>query len=418
MERGVYGRRQHARVRGTRVRGVLAALSGAIWALAALPGPASAERIFAELDRPYESEHVQEPVGLIEVRGWAGTGIRGSHDVVLVIDRSASTWLPSGVDVDGDGRVGEQLGFNRGLPVLSDPDDSIAGAQLAAARRLIERLDSGSTRMGIVVFARNERVMARMGTSREELLAVLDGLGARPERGGTYFYGAIMASVNVLKQAPTEQGEVRQRSIILLSDGLPNQPAPVSFAEKAAVRASRHAARARARIFSFALGDEVAARPRVFVQMADANGGDLLIVERPGEVIEYVPHLSLTKLRSVQVDNLSTGKSGRAIRLFPDGSFDGFVPVVPGENRLRVTIEAEAGSTKSIDRTIHFEKVDDPARLQQLLRQLEIRTVETAFAEEAQRKRDVIKRRQLEIETDDDPDAGVLVPLQEPVQLR
>ena len=93
----------------------------------------------------------------------------------------------------------------------------------------------------------------------------------RPGPGGTYFYGALIASIKVFEQADGGPGERRHRSIIFLSDGLPNRPAPPAAAAKAAVRASKHAARAQIRIYSFALGPEVASRPDVFLEMARAN---------------------------------------------------------------------------------------------------------------------------------------------------
>jgi hypothetical protein len=372
-------------------------------ALTLIPGGAGGERIWGEVDRPYDNELIREPVGLVEVRGWAGTGLRGSHDVVIAIDRSASTFSASGVDVDGDGAIGTNLGISQGRILISDPDDTIALALLAAARRLIDRLDSTSTRMGIVTFARNERVLARVGAGQDNLLQVLDELGTRPDKGGTYFYGAIMAAIKVLEQAPMDEGENRQRSIILLSDGLPNTPAPNSAAEKAAVRASQHAARARVRIYSFALGPEVASRPKVFLDMAEANGGELLIVETPGEIIEFVPYMSLTRLDRVELENLSSSKPGRAVRLFPDGTFDGYVPLEPGSNLLRVTIFAEGGTIATLEREVMFEKTagdtpDEQLRLQALLKQLKVRTLETELAAEARRKRERVRARQLEIE--------------------
>ena len=373
--------------------------------LASLPGRAAGERIWGELDRPYEQERVREPVGLVEIRGWAGTGLRGSHDVVIAIDRSASTFASSGVDVDGDGKVGKNLGLAQGRLLISDPDDTIAQALLVAARRLIDRLDSDSTRMGIVTFARNERVLARVGAGQDQLRNVLDDLGSVPDRGGTYFYGAIMAAIKVLEQAPIDEGETRQRSIILLSDGLPNAPPPHSAAEKAAVRAAQHAARARVRIYSFALGPEVASRPKVFLDMAEVNGGELLIVETPGEIVEFVPYMSLTKLDRIEIENLSSSKPGRAVRLFPDGTFDGYAPLEPGSNLLRVTIFAEGGTISTLDREVIFEKTAgdtaaEQLRLQDLLKQLQLRTLETELAAEARRKRERVRARQLEIEVE------------------
>ena len=363
------------------------------------------EAIWAELDSPRQRQIVREPVGLVEVRGWAGTGERGRHDVVIVLDRTASTFEPSGADVDGDGKIGRTvrigLGGGRSLEVVSDPDDTIASAQLIAARRLIERLDPDSTRMGLITFDRTERVLARIGTPTNEILEALNALPNRPGPGGTYFYGAIIAAIKVFEQAPTN-GENRNRSIIFLSDGLPNRPSPPTSAAKAAVRASQHAARAKIRIYSFALGPEVASRPKVFLDMAKANGGELLIVEDPSGIVDFVPHMSLTSLSGVKIDNLSASQSARAIRLFPDGTFDGYIPLSPGENLLRITVSGEAGGTRTIDRIVTFEKTrtdtaEGQERLAELLRQLRIRTLETVLAEEARRKRDYVVERQLEI---------------------
>ncbi len=370
---------------------------------------AHADRIWAELERPFERQLIQEPFGLVEVRGWAGTGIRGSHDVVIVIDRTASTFLPSGVDVDGDGEVGKivKVPTRHGQWVrrVSDPDDTIAQAQMTAARRLIQRLDSRSTRMGLVTFGRTERVQARLGSSRDELLSALDQLPNRPEKGGTYFYGAIIASIKVFELAEASENGIRHRSMIFLSDGRPNEPAPGSFAAKAAVRAAQHAAKAKIRIYAFALGTEVAASPDVFLEMTRVNGGELLIVENPGEIVEYVPYMSLTRLRELEIENVTTGRSARAVRLFPDGTFDDFAPLVPGENLLRVTIHDDSAASRSLERTVIFEKTsadttEGRKRLEILLEQLRLRTLETELAKEARRKRERILQRQLTIEVE------------------
>ena len=390
----------------------MARVLAALCVLALVSTRASAERIWAEVSSPTPSQLVREPFGLVEVRGWAGTGLRGEHDVVLAIDRTPSTFLPSGADVDGDGKVGVIVRVpgvaGQTIKVMSDPDDTIAAAELLAARRLIERLDPATTRMGIVTFGRTERVLARIGTSPEELLGVIDRLPPRPEAAGTYFYGAIIASLKVFEQAPPDAGsEPRIKSIIFLSDGLPNRPAPPASAEKAAVRASQPAANARVRIYSFALGPEVASRPKVFLRMAEVNGGDLLIVENPAEIIDFVPHMSLTRLREIKIDNLSASRPARAVRLFPDGTFDGFAPLVPGVNHLRITIVGEAGGTHVVDREVFFEKTlgtspKERARLEALLKDLRIRTLETQLAEQARRRREFILERTLEIEIEAD----------------
>ena len=80
-----------------------------------------------------------------------------------------------------------------------------------------------------------------------------------------------------------------------------------------------------------------------------ANGGELLVVEQPGEIVDFVPHMSLTRLERVELENLTASKPGRAVRLFPDGTFDGYVQLVPGENRLRVTVYGEGGGVRELE---------------------------------------------------------------------
>ena len=375
-------------------------------ALLLLPAHSAAERVWARFEAPDPWERVREPVGLVEVRGFAGTGIPGNHDVVLLIDRSGSTWAPTGIDVDGDRIVGETFHVEivPGQPIhhLTDPDDSIASAQLTAARRLIERLDSETTRMGIVSFDGSETVRAAVGATAAQLLDVLHRLPSRPRSDGTYFYGAIMAAIELLQQAPRTP-QRRHRSIVLLSDGLPNRPLPRSAAYKAAIRAAVHAANSRIRIYSFALGQETARNPGVFADLTRANRGELTFVEQPGDVVDFVPYISLTRLTRVEIDNLSLRRPARAVRLFPDGSFDGYAPLEAGENRLRITAFGEAGGRVSTERSVYFEKLPGQtpglrARSDNLIEQMRTRTLETELAAEARKRRARLLQRSVEIQ--------------------
>lgn len=370
-------------------------------ALIATPVGASVEKIWLEIEEPHDQALIREPVALVEIRGWAGTGIRGDHDVVVVLDRSGSTFEASGIDVDGDGVVGENRvvegpgGFQQLL--VSDPGDSIARALTQAARNLIDRMNPETTRMGLVTFGRSERVLARVGSSREELLAALDSIPDRPERGGTYFYGAIIASIKVFQTAPPASG-TRYRSIVFLSDGLPNRPPPEYFAQKAAVRAAQHAGRDHIHIYSFALGPRVAEKPQVFIDIASASHGQLLLVENPGEVVDFAPHLSLTGIREVALLNVTTGQAGRAVRMFPDGSFDGFVPLQPGMNTIRLTAVGEAGAEAVVEHRVRFEKsssdsAEGRARIAALLKELELRSIQMRLAEEVRARREEAQRR-------------------------
>ena len=93
------------------------------------------------------------------------------------------------------------------------------------------------------------------------------------------------------------------------------------------------------------------------------------------------------------------------MRLFPDGTFDGFAPLVPGVNQLRITIHDESGGSRHLDRQVIFEKTSSDTaegrrRLELMLEQLKIRTFETQLAKEARQKRQRILERQLTIEVE------------------
>ncbi len=367
------------------------------------PSPVQAAGgIWLEFEAPTERARIEAPVPLIEVSGRTGVGLPGHHDVVLLIDRSVSTFAASGVDINENGRVGQNT-RNRIHPVLwtTDFGDTIIAAQLAAARGLIDRLDTGTTRMGIVTFGGTSRLRAPLGSSRAELHAALDRLANAPNDDGTYFYGALMHAIEELEAAAVEPRIQRTRSIVLLSDGVPTAPYPRSAAEKAAVHAARRAASAKVAIHAFALGPEAARRRDLFQQMTQASGGELTLVQQPGEVIYLVPHLSLTEVEELKIDNLSTSESARAVRLFPDGSFDGFAPLREGLNHLRITVTTRAGTQSVFDRAVEFAKTDTVGpQARKMLKTLEIRTIETELVERVRRKRREILQRSLQIEVE------------------
>jgi len=364
-------------------------------------GSGRAERVYLEVDAPHSGDLVREPIGLLEVRGWAGTGLRGRHDVVIVLDRSASTFRASGVDIDGDGVVGRNFkGEPSEHPVLwtSDFGDTIVSAELLAARRLIERLDSESTRMGLVSFGSNAKVEAPLGSSRAALLAALDSIPPEP-KGGTYIYGALEEAITVFGPKPEADAGSRQRQIILLSDGIATAPDPPAAAQATSVHAARNAARAGARITAFALGPAASQNREKFEEIVLANGGELVVLDAPADVLEFVPYMSWTRIATVRLENATTGEAGRAVRLFPDGTFDGFAPLALGRNELRLHALSDGGVTETITRWVTFEKtLPDAEKLTRLRKLLELRTLETQLAERARVKREKTLARQKQLE--------------------
>src|SRR4029450_5090103 len=114
------------------------------------------------VDSPRSGERVENKVDQAPIQGTAtAKGQQPSDfDVMIVIDVSASTKKPSGVDVDNDGEVG----FNPKDELLppgtypddvenTDPGDSIFEAEAAAARALVKGLDPRRVRVGLITFS-------------------------------------------------------------------------------------------------------------------------------------------------------------------------------------------------------------------------------------------------------------------------
>ncbi|MFQ5697752.1 MAG: VWA domain-containing protein [Myxococcota bacterium] len=369
----------------------------------ATPGRA-AERIWLEVKAPHEKGHVRGPVGLVEVRGWAGTGIRGKHDVIVAVDRSSSVWKASGIDVDGDGVIGRPRrgGLGETIDRTTDPGDTVFRAELMAARRLVERLDPATSRIGILSFTDHARLRAPLGSSRDTLQRTLSELPDPPASAGTSFYWAILDALQAFRDAPAKDGPKRLRSLVLLSDGAPTRPPPPDKAARFALHAAREAAREGVRIYAFGLGPDAISSPAIFSRIARITQGELLLVDHPADVIEQVPYLSLTKLTGVEIDNLSMSQSARAIRLLPDGSFDGYAPLRPGANIVRVRVRT-ADSERFVDRRIFFEKIEprtreEVAAADALLKRLELRTLEAQLAAEVRVKRARLRARTRELE--------------------
>jgi hypothetical protein len=371
-----------------------------------LPGAAAgdgAEAPWLRIEAPAAGTTVRLP--LVEVRGRATPYGAAAHDLALVIDVSDSTVLPSGWDVDGDGPRGRtspalaaRLAANPELAermATEDLDDCILMAELAAARGLLDRIDLQRDRVALIAFSDRARILAPLGTPREGLEAALDDLGDGFEQwlGGTNFGDAIGAAQRALgaENGPVDDG--RQRSILFLSDGAPTLPPYDDLARQHALWAANAAAAAGIRIHAFALG--VPADPGeadgVFAALAARTGGRFERLTRAGDAIARLPRTDLVGLAEVRLRNATTGQPGRAVRVFPDGSFDGFVELAPGANRIGVEAVASDGSHRQDERTVvRAPAADDAetrARLGDLLQELRRRTRETELWAQMERER-------------------------------
>lgn len=364
---------------------------------------AAEEAARLRIDAPVSGETLQAP--LVEVRGQAAARELGAHDLVLVLDLSESSLLPSGWDVDGDGPKGRtdsaflaRLTARPEFPPslvqrLSeiDFDDSVLAATLAAARALITRLDDsgGQHRIGIVIFSDRASVAAPLGASRAALDGALEQIRDTfyRELRGTNFGDAI-GTAQLLLQPDSAAGVTgppagRDQSILLLSDGTPTLPPHGDRARQHALYAAGAAAAAGIRVFPFELSRS-ADKAHVLEEIAARSGGRFERLERPGDAIARLRRTDLAGLEELRITNTTTGAPARALRTFPDGSFDAFVELTPGANRIRTQVRTTNGAA-AVDERIVVRAGDGDRRA--LLEELQRRTRETEVWAEIERQR-------------------------------
>ncbi len=336
----------------------------------------------------------------IEGNAVAEAGGPEQFDVMLVLDVSDSTKAASGADVDRDGQVGVDP-YNELLPPgaldknirSTDPEDTILQAQVLAARTLLSGLDPRRVRVGLVTFAGeiNRNTGERKSIDQQDAwlevaltddyAAVDRALGAvlaRGPNGATNFAAGIRLAILELAGLSGAVSVPREgvgKVILFLTDGMPtlpvgkgNQKDPGD--EEAALRAAQLARSAGISINTYALGPESLKYPRVVTEMARMTVGTYTPVQSPGDIVTLLQGVSFADVEDVVLTNLSTGEFSTDVRLAPDGSFAGFVPVREGRNRVRISALASDGSRGSVELEFDFQhdQVGDRSRLDELER--------------------------------------------------
>ncbi len=293
-------------------------------------------------------------------------------DIVIVLDTSRSTSEPTGVDLDGDGVVGEPVLAREG-PIFiernSDPDDSVLAAEVAAARLILRGLDPRRTRLSVVTFA-GEAADARRpqgahpssqpATTAAPLtsdhtrvdLALADVL-AREPTGNTHMAAGLDLATRELAT-----GAGSERLVIFFTDGQPTLPhGPARERENilAVFDAADRAARAGVRIHSFAVGADALEGPLAVVEMAARTGGSFTAVPDPGSLPQLMRDLHFTSLRDVAVRNATTGTNADLFRLAADGSWIGFLQLQPGPNRIELVARADWGADASRELEVRLD---------------------------------------------------------------
>ena len=305
---------------------------------------------------------------------------------MIVMDVSGSTRAASGVDVDGDGEVGfnpqQELvppgAFPPGM-LSTDPEDSILHAEAAAAKALLAGLDSRRVRVGLLTFA--GEVDPSTGQRRsvhqqdawlevplthdfEAVRRAIDAVVVRGPSGATNFSAGIRLGVTELADLPGARSTPRagaQGVMLFLTDGVPSLPIGSGAVTdpgdiEAAISAAGLAKTAGIRINTYALGPQALTFPQAVTEVARVSLGTFTPVQNPGDIVALLQGVSFANIDDVVIANLTTGDFSTDVKLEPDGSFSGFVPVRPGRNQIRVTALASDGSRGNVTLELDFDR--------------------------------------------------------------
>ena len=345
-------------------------------------GAQDANAVQIEIRSPRPGETIRNKTDMAPLAGLATAGERPtSFEVMVVIDVSGSTEYPSGIDVDGDGVLGE----TQRSPISSQPDtpntdaeDSVLGAEIAAARALLEGLDATRVHVGVVSFSGevDPVTQRRLGRSDDALLEqaltpdyaavrrALEAVLLRGPNGGTNMQAGVKLALRELAGLPGAVSRPRpgaKKVILFLTDGKPSLPFGLANIEDkedmlAAIDAAQLCKVAGVMLNVYGLGPSAIDYPVAATEMARATGGLYTPVRRPGDIVALLSGVSFANVEDVVAVNLTLMEwaGPNDILLAPDGSFQGFVPVRAGMNRIRVSALASDGTRGSKEFDLDF----------------------------------------------------------------
>ena len=421
-----------------RFRSRLVAAALLAWGLGSVAGAEDPYGVRIQVDNPVAGSVVRGRTDMAPLAGVASAdGARPSHfDIMLVVDVSGSTKYPSGVDVDGDGEIGEtRTALMAMLPDVAntDPEDSVLAAEAQASNALIDGLAPQRVRIGVVSFSGEVDPATGRRKSPDQQDAfleqpltndftavrrALEAVVLRGASGGTNMQAGLTLATRELAGLQGAQSEPKRGAkpvILLLTDGKPSLPYGLANAEdeadiEAVIDAARVAKTAGIVINSYGLGPVAIDYPIAATEMARVTGGVYTPVRRPGDIVSLLSGVTFANVDDVVAVNLTLGEMAGPddVLLLPDGSFSGFVPVSPGLNRIRVSALASDGSRGSVELEFEFKHQDlTDAELEAELERVRKRNRELQMLMERKRQeefRKIERERMLEIEVEDEGD--------------
>jgi len=244
---------------------------------------------------------------------------------------------------------------------MMDMRSSILAAEVAASNRLLSKLNSKTTRVGLITFGERASLLQPLTHDFEKVKEALAEVFLSGPHGGTHMVGGIRLGIREL--SGLGQSERRKKSIkvqMLLTDGFPTLPigrgkeATVKDTELA-INAARIAKKAGIKIHVFALGEDALSSPRAAVGIAGMSGGIFTPVVRPADILAVLEKVSVIGVDTVEVFNETTGKRATQLRLASDGFFSSALPMVEGVNRINVRARVSGGGVGKDSISVVYE---------------------------------------------------------------
>lgn len=418
----------------------LATLAGFAAPVPAAESSEDALGVRVVINTPKPGSVVRSRTDMLPLSGLASAdGERpADFDVILVIDVSASTKYPSGIDVDEDGETGETRAALSALSANvpnTDPDDSVLAAEVRAGEALLASLDSKRVRVGVVSFAGEidpatgrrrspkqvDAIVEQPLTSDfNRVRAALEAIHLRGASGGTNMEAGIKGALRELAGLSGARSTARAHSkkvILFLTDGKPSLPFGKGNLEdkediESAIAAARLAKVGGVTVNVYGLGPVAIDYPIAVTEMARVTGGLYTPVRRPGDIVALLSGVTFANVEDVVAVNLTLGEMSGPddILLKPDGSFRGFVPVRPGRNRIRVSALASDGTRGSTEFEVEFRHQElTDAELAEELNRIRKRNREIQLLMERKRQevfRRQVRERSLQIEVEENEESN------------
>ena len=368
-----------------------------LWGLLSVSGWAAEPKV--QILSPSDGAKVVSESNMLLVSGKVASdaGKAAAADIVLVLDISGSTANEAGAEfatreelpdmyVDGGPpQWSPQISISRGgfgigppvhQPTRVNLRHSILGAEVVAARRLLAQLNAETTRVGVIVFAKEAKVLQPLTHEFDAVRRTLDEIYRTGPNGGTNMVEGLRAGIKeLLGIGQSAKRPEAVRAQFLLTDGLPSLPIgdgkrSMQGDTDLAINAARLSGKAGIKVHVFALGDEVVNYPWAAMGIAKESTGTYTPVKRPADVLGVMDNVSVVGVDHVQIINQTLRQRASQLRLAADGFYAGAVPLAEGANQIEViahssngtngrqvvTVNYQPGKQKSLELEVFLEK--------------------------------------------------------------